>query len=99
MKKMKKLAINPSNKKYYSKEYIKGWEDGVKAQYEATIDAVQGEWVRKEKEINDCDGHRAFYWFECDQCGSRPPKDTWGHEWHSNFCPNCGARMEGGGNK
>lgn len=38
---MKKLAINPSNKKYYSNEYIKGWEDGVKAQYEATIDAVE----------------------------------------------------------
>ena len=41
MKKMKKLAINPSNKKYYSEEYIKGWEDGAKAQYEATKDAVQ----------------------------------------------------------
>lgn len=38
---MKKLAINPSNKRYYSDEYIKGWEDGVKAQYEATIDAVE----------------------------------------------------------
>ena len=38
---MKKLAINPSNKKYYSDDYIKGWEDGVKAQYEATKDAVE----------------------------------------------------------
>lgn len=38
---MKKLAINPSNKKYYSEKYIKGWEDGVKAQYEATKDAVE----------------------------------------------------------
>ena len=38
---MKKLAINPNNKRYYSDEYIKGWEDGVKAQYEATIDAVE----------------------------------------------------------
>lgn len=38
---MKKLAINPSNKRYYSDKYIKGWEDGVKAQYEATIDAVE----------------------------------------------------------
>ena len=41
MKKMNKLAINPNNKKYYSDEYIKGWEDGVKAQYEATKDAVE----------------------------------------------------------
>lgn len=38
---MKKLAINPSNKKYYSDDYIKGWEDGVNAQYEATKDAVE----------------------------------------------------------
>ena len=38
---MKKLAINPSNKKYYSDDYIKGWENGVKAQYEATIDSVE----------------------------------------------------------
>ncbi len=48
---MKKLAINPSNKRYYSDEYIKGWEDGVKAQYEATKDAV--EVVRCE----DCKWH------------------------------------------
>lgn len=51
-----------------------------------------GRWVRKEKEINDCDGHRAYYWYECDNCGARPPKDQWGHEWHSDFCPNCGSR-------
>ena len=62
-----------------------------------SAEAVQGEWIRKEKEINDCDGHRAFYWYECSQCGTKPPKDTWGHEWHSNFCPNCGAKMVKGG--
>ena len=38
---MKKLAINPSNKKYYSDDYINGWENGVNAQYEATKDAVE----------------------------------------------------------
>ena len=38
---MKKLAINPSNKKYYSDDYIKGWENGVNAQYEANKDAVE----------------------------------------------------------
>lgn len=53
-----------------------------------------GRWVRKEKEINDCDGHRAYYWYECDNCGARPPKDQWGNEWHSDFCPKCGSKME-----
>ena len=37
---MNKLTMNPSNRKYYSSEYIKGWEDGVNAQYEARL---QGE--------------------------------------------------------
>ena len=53
-----------------------------------------GVWVRKEKEYNDCDGHRAYYWYECSECGARPPKDQWKNEWHSPYCPNCGARME-----
>ena len=39
---MKRLTMNPNNKRYYSTEYIKGWEDGVKAQYEARL---QGEWI------------------------------------------------------
>ena len=59
-----------------------------------SADAVQGEWVRKVKEYNDCDGHRAYYWYECSECGAKPPKDTWGNEWHSDYCPSCGARME-----
>ena len=53
-----------------------------------------GEWIRKEEELNDCDGHRAYYWQECSECGARPPKDQWKNEWHSPYCPNCGARME-----
>lgn len=74
-------------------------EQGVREAVDMAIEAlsaevVQGEWVRKVKEYNDCDGHRFVYWYECDQCGARPPKDTWNNEWHSNFCPSCGARME-----
>ena len=53
-----------------------------------------GVWVRKEEELNDCDGHRAYYWQECSKCGATPPKDQWENEWHSPYCPNCGARME-----
>ena len=59
-------------------------------------DAVHGEWVCKEREYNDCDGHYAHYWYECSVCGARPPKDTLKNEWHSNYCPSCGAKMKGG---
>ena len=58
-----------------------------------SADAIQGEWVCKEREYNDCDGHYAHYWYECSVCGARPPKDTWKNEWHSDYCPSCGARM------
>jgi len=61
-----------------------------------SADAVHGEWIRKEKEYNDCDGHYAYYWYECSVCGARPPKNQWKNEWHSNYCPSCGARMKGG---
>ena len=53
---MNKLTMNPNNKRYYSTEYIKGWEDGVKAQYEARL---QGEWI-------DVNGNGSLW--RCDQC-------------------------------
>ena len=65
--------------------------------FSSSAEAVQGEWIRKEREYNDCDGHSVVYWYECDQCGARPPKDTWKNEWHSDYCPSCGARMYKGG--
>lgn len=77
-----------------SKDEIK--EVALKNIMSLSDDAVQGEWIRKEKEINDCDGHRAYYWYECSVCGARPPKDTFKNEWHSDYCPSCGAIMKGG---
>lgn len=58
------------------------------------VNFKRGRWIVVDEELNDCDGHRTFYWYECDNCGARPPKDQWGHEWHSNYCPNCGAKMD-----
>lgn len=83
---------------YVTEDDIDKWKDLAR---ELFCDIPSAEpktwrWVMKTKEINDCDGHRAYYWYECDNCGARPPKDQWGHEWHSDFCPNCGAMMEGG---
>ena len=47
---------------------------------------VEGEWTRKHDDV--------CYWFECSICGHYPPKDRWGSEWISWFCPECGAKMK-----
>ena len=60
---------------------------------EVATEPKRGEWIRKEKEENDCDGHRAYYWYECSECGAKPPKNSWKQECFSPYCPNCGAYM------
>lgn len=45
-----------------------------------------GRWIRKES--------KRYWWWECSECGSPPPVNKYGGEWHSNYCPNCGARMD-----
>ena len=43
-----------------------------------------GHWVRVS--IDKYSEH-AHYWYKCDLCGKQHIGDT-------NFCPNCGAKME-----
>jgi len=45
-----------------------------------------GHW---EKTI---DGH--CYWYKCSCCGTKAPKNEWGNDYFSPYCPNCGAKME-----
>lgn len=57
-----------------------------------SADRQTGEWVRKyDKHIN-------CYWYECNQCGEDRPRNVFGKEWSSPYCPNCGAKMGGGPN-
>lgn len=46
----------------------------------------RGRWIRKES--------KRCYWFECSECGYPPPLDKFKREWFSEYCPNCGARMD-----
>lgn len=45
--------------------------------------AEKGMWVRDE------------FGSKCPCCGLYAYRDEWGDPWESNFCPNCGAELEG----
>ena len=55
-----------------------------------TIDSVRkGEWRKQNNEYS--------YWYECSECGCEPLWSRFYGEFDfSAFCPNCGAKMEGG---
>ena len=58
-----------------------------------TVDAVEvvhGKWAKQVED--DC------YWYECSECAGVVPRTRWGHDWYSDYCPNCGAKMDGDGN-
>ena len=35
------------------------------------------------------------WWYACSECGHHIPRTRYGNDWHSKYCPNCGARMDG----
>lgn len=81
---MKQLTINPNNKRFYSEDFIKGFECGTQRQLEADrsdVDRPQGEWKPKN--------HHTDY---CSNCGF---EETQWRTADYNFCPSCGARMKG----
>ena len=93
---MEKLKFNPNNKKYYSEDFIKGFECGVERQYEKDkaelTTTVREKWIAQD--IHNC--HTDF---KCSECGyihnfthlyGKPTADY-------TYCPNCGAKMEESG--
>lgn len=84
---MKLVQVAEQNKKYYTKDFIHGFNTGAKTQYEADKKEAErrGRW---KFNIDD----KGWSWdkpYMCDQCG----------EWVEKvfkFCPNCGAKMEEG---
>lgn len=52
---------------------------------------VKGKWIQKSKPLDFC----TYWWYECSECGSKPPNDRYGHpNYLTDYCPNCGAKME-----
>ena len=71
-------------------EYLEEWIDysGVAEAYDMAIEAlfaeaVRGEWNKTENDEMEITG---YYCSACDM----PTDET------THFCPNCGAKMEGG---
>ena len=60
-----------------------------------TIDAapvVHGRWVKAHGMMPPEDPHRK----KCSMCGGWALQDYFGRERMSHYCPNCGAKMDGG---
>ena len=89
---MKQLTINPSNKRFYSEEFIKGFECGTQRQLEADKKSrPQGEWIR----INSLYSIDKTY--RCSVCGKviyDMPMDEY-YDPAYKGCPYCLTRMKG----
>lgn len=71
-----------------SQELEKVFFDGMEEGYKMGRSGFEkrGQWVKRHDEI--------CYWVVCSGCEMRLPRDEWGQEWRSPYCPNCGAKME-----
>lgn len=47
-----------------------------------------GYWKRKVE--------YGVYWYVCSECGNELPKSRCGTDYFSDYCPDCGAMMDGG---
>ncbi len=53
---MNKLTINPQNEQYYSKEFVRGWRQGVQDQYDAfnIVTCQECKWWGDDDKILEC---------------------------------------------
>lgn len=82
---MKLAQVAEQNKKYYTKEFIHGFNTGAKTQLEADKREAErrGRWEKIE--LSAPSG--GYVMFQCSECASLYYEP-------SSYCPNCGARME-----
>lgn len=85
---MEKLKINPNNKKYYSEEFIKGFECGVERQFNADTAEKTAEWIKIREGIKVTE-------YKCSACGRTVRDDTdYDVVIDYPYC-HCGCRMKG----
>lgn len=84
---MELVKIAEQNKKYFSEDFIKGFNTGASRQYQHDTAEKTGRWIEQDDEYNDII-------YQCSVCGEEfvtiegtPADNLW------NYCSNCGARM------
>ena len=79
---------NPDMLQGRNRLYAEGWNQAIKILMKApTVDAVpvrHGRWIEQEK-------YTFGVMYDCSICDNRILDN--GHSW--NYCPNCGAKMDG----
>lgn len=78
------LQAHEQSRKYFSDDFIEGFNLGAKTQYSRDKEEKTGKWIYDDEAYP---GGNPYGHYDCDQCGESVPHKT-------NYCPNCGARME-----
>ena len=51
------------------------------------VEVKRGYWKREDNKV--------CYWYVCSECRDEIPRNKYGGWSFPNYCPNCGARMDG----
>ena len=71
----------------YELKFVAEWLNTEFEIVESDIEPVRrGKWKRKE--------NTKVYWYACSSCGEDVPKNEYGDDYFSDYCPNCGAKMD-----
>lgn len=71
-------------------EALNRFADLEESKIEALQEQKTGQWITK----SDTNPYYTTWWYECSECGQYPPRDGYGQEVLSDYCPHCGCRME-----
>ncbi len=73
---------------YHVSDICAAIEDAATEETVDAVEVVHGRWVKKTEDY--------VYYYACSECGEPVLKSQWGHDFFSDYCPNCGAKMDGG---
>ena len=92
---VKTIRREPTYAERMTFEWTKGdmYKYALDAPSVDAVEVVHGEWIGTEYD-GYADGNPVFDVFECSVCGMEYDSDY--GEMYYNYCPSCGAKMDGG---